>query len=58
MTEDELKKLAIKFHDQITDGDGYTHSEKEIAELVKAGYLEPMKKRNHYTITDKLWDIL
>jgi len=58
MTEDELRKLAIRFHDQITDGDGYTHSKEEIAELVTARYLEPMKKRNQYKITDKLWDIL
>lgn len=58
MTEEEIKKLAIQFHDQITDGDGYTHNKEEIEVLVKAGYIEPMKKRNHYMITNKLWDIL
>lgn len=55
MNEDELKKLAIKFHDQIVDDGAYTHTQEEIAMLVDAGYLSAMKKRNRYEITHKLW---
>lgn len=58
MSDDEIKELAISFYDQITDGDGYDHSPKQIEELVEAGFIEKMKKPGHYMITDKLLEIL
>ena len=53
----KLLDLAESFYDQITDGDGYTHTESEVSDLVAAGLIE-CDKDGHCRTTDKLHQAL
>lgn len=50
--DDALFDLAKSFYDQITDGDGYTHSKSEIKNLVDAGYIK-CDENGYCETTDK-----
>lgn len=58
MEKSDIEKLAIKFFDQITDGDGFTLFDGEIQKLVDAGYITKTLPRGHYVMTDKLCDLI
>lgn len=57
-TKELAIELAIQFYKQVTDGNGYTHSQDEIDLLMEMGYIKKRRFSDHYYIADKLWDIL